>query len=131
MIPAVPRIRLLAAVPVALIAATLAGCGGARPGQAAAREACKAYADTGRHQLATTVRQADAIRGAARSSARRAAAAAPEWRALQRDIEDFYARQLRLSQQSAVGEADAYFAADRRVQADCTAAGEDIGPLRP
>ena len=131
MIRAVTRIRLLAAVSITMGAATLAGCGGTSPGQAAAQEACKAYANTGRHQVATTVEQADAIRTAARSDARRAAEADPTWQALQRDIEDFYSRQRTLSQQTPVSEVNAYFAADRRVQADCTSAGEDIGPLQP
>lgn len=75
-------------------------------------------------------RQADAIRASARADARRAAAADPQWAALQRDIDDFYSRQGTL-QQASEGELDAYFAADRRVQADCTAAGQDIGPLKP
>jgi hypothetical protein len=61
----------------------------------------------------------------------RAADADPEWQPLQRDIEDFYSRQSILSQQTAANEMDAYFAADRRVQADCKSAGEDIGSLRP
>jgi hypothetical protein len=131
MIPAVLRIRLLAALSVTVAAATLAGCGGASPGQAAAQTACKAYANTMRHQVATTVEQADAIRATARSNARRAADADPEWQPLQRDIEDFYSRQSALSLQTAVNEMNAYFAADRRVQADCKSAGEDIGSLRP
>jgi hypothetical protein len=122
--------RLLAAVSIALAATTLAGCG-ADPAQTAAQNACTNYANTMRHQVATTVQQADAIRAAARSAAGRAADADPQWRALQRDIDDFYARQRTLSQQSAVAEVNAYFAADRRVQADCKVAGEDIGPLKP
>jgi hypothetical protein len=131
MIPDVPPLRLIAAVSGTVVAATLAGCGGDSPGQDAARDACRAYADTMRHQVVTTVPQADAIRATARSDARRAADADPAWQPLRRDIEDFYARQRTLSQQSAVDEVDAYFAADRRVQAQCRSAGEDIGPLRP
>src|SRR4051794_15210647 len=115
MIPAVPSSRPVAAVLVAV--AALAGCGGASPGQAAAQDACQAYANAGRHQVATTVEQTDAIRARARSDASRAADADPEWRALQHDIDDFYARQTTLSPQSPVDEVDAYFAADRRVQA--------------
>jgi hypothetical protein len=84
-----------------------------------------------RHQVATTVEQADALRGTARSDARRAAAADAEWQALQRDLEEFFSRQGALPQQATVEEVNAYFAADRRVRADCTSAGEDIGPLRP
>jgi hypothetical protein len=129
--PVVPSSRRLAAAVVAIAAVGLAGCGGARPGQAAARDACKAYADTGRHQVATTEEQTEVIRETARSDAGRAAAADPEWQALQSDIDDFYSQQSALSQQSSADEVEAYFAADRRVQADCDAAGEDIGPLRP
>ena len=127
MMPAVPRSRVLAAV----VALGLAGCGGASPGETAARSACTAYANTLRHQVATTVEQVDAIRETARSDAGRAADADPRWQALQRDIEDFFARQGTLAQQSSVDDVDAYFAADRRVQADCADAGEDIGPLHP
>lgn len=123
-----PMRPLAAAV---VVAAALAGCGSTSPGQAKARDACAAYANTMRHQVATTVQGAAAIRATARSDARRAAAADPRWRPLQRDIEDFFSRQGTLSQQSEVTEVDAYFAADRRVQADCAAAGADIGPLRP
>ena len=125
------RIRLLTAMSITIAAASLAGCGGASPGQAAAQDACKAYANTMRHQIATTVEQADAIRATARSDARRAADADPKWQPLQRDLEDFYSRQSTLSQQTAVNEMNAYFAADRRVQADCKSAGQDIGSLRP
>ena len=122
---------MFAAGAIGMVTATLAGCGGASPGQAAAQDACKAYADTMRHQVATTVEQADAIRATAQSDARRAADADPEWQPLQRDLEDFYSRRTALAQQAAANEVDAYFAADRRVQADCTSAGQDIGPLRP
>ena len=120
---------LLALVPPVL-AVALVSCGGDAPGQAAAQEACAAYADTGRHQVATTVAGADAIRATARKDARSAASADPTWQALQRDIEDFYSRQATL-QTATVEGMDAYFAADRRVQADCVAAGRDIGPLKP
>jgi len=58
---------------------------------------------------------------------RHAAAADPRWRPVQRDSDDFYP-----SDPAGSAEAlDARFAADRRVQADCASAGEDIGPLRP
>ena len=76
------HLRLLAAVSVTVAAAALAGCGGTSPGQTAAQEACKAYANTGRHQVATTVQQGDAIRATARAEARRAADADPRWQAL-------------------------------------------------
>ena len=94
MISTVTRIHVLAAVSVTVAATALAGCAGAIPGQAAAQNACQAYASTGRHQVATTVAQGDAIRATALSDARRAAEADPRWQALQRDIEDFYSRDL-------------------------------------
>ena len=128
--PAVRRFRLLAAaVSVAGAFLGVAGCGES-PGQAAAQDACRAYANTGRHQVATTLEGADAIRASAQADARRATAADSRWAALERDIADFYSLQSRLQQASA-DELDAYFAADGRVQADCKAAGEDIGPLKP
>lgn len=124
-------LRVLAAAASIVVAALgVAGCGGS-PGKANAQAACRSYADTGRHQVATTTQQADAIRASARADARRAAAADPQWAALQRDIDDFWSRQSTLQQSSTSDEVDAYFAADRRVQADCKAAGEDIGPLKP
>ncbi len=126
MVPA----RLFSAVPVALVVLTLAACGGSSPGQVAAQQACTAFADTGRRQAATGVEDADAIRATARADAGKAAAADPEWHALQRDIEDFYARQTKLQTATEADMRD-YFAADRRVQADCAAAGRDIGPLEP
>ncbi len=90
-----------------------------------------AYAKTLRHSVATTIEQIDAIRQTARSDAGRAADADPRWQALQRDMEDFFARQGTLAQQTSADGVDAYFAADRRVQSDCADAGEDIGPLHP
>jgi hypothetical protein len=128
----VTRTRLPAVVSTTVATGTLAGCGGATPGQTAAQAACQAYAGLMRHQAATTVEQADAIRATARSDARRAADADPAWRALQRDIDDFPGRQSALSQHSAVDEVDAYFAADRRVQADGRSArGGHRSPPRP
>jgi hypothetical protein len=124
------RARSLAAVPVALVVLSLAACGGSTPGEAAAQDACLAYANTGRHQSATSVEAVDAIRATARADARKAAAADPEWDALHRDIEEFYSRQETLQTATEAEMAD-YFAADRRVQADCEAAGQDIGPLQP
>ena len=116
-------------VPVALVVLMLTACGGSSPGQAAAQQACTAFADTGRQQAATSVEDADTIRATARAEAGKAAAADPEWHALQRDIEDFYARQT--SSRRRPGDMVDYFAADRRVQADCAAAGRDIGPPEP
>lgn len=119
------RFRLIAVAAVAVLG-VLAGCG-TDAAQAAAQKACEAYADTGRHQVATTVAQGESIRSTARSQARRAADGDHRWQPLRRDIEDAFAHAP--SQNGT--DVTAYFAADRRVQADCASTGEDIGPLRP
>ena len=125
------HVLLLVAVPAVTAAAVAAwALAGDGPGQDAARDACTAYANTGRHQVATTVEEADEIRAAAQADADRAAAADRSWRALRRDIGDAFAAQEALPTATA-GEVDAYFAADRRVAADCADAGADIGPLQP
>jgi hypothetical protein len=123
----------------ALVAAlALAGCAGASDGQVAAQAACRAYADTERHQVATTSDQADAVRARARNEAGRAAAEDDVWAGLQKDIDAAYAH---LSASAAAHNADrpdvsvremeAYAAADGRVQDDCADADEDIRPRRP
>lgn len=124
------RLLLIAVAAVATVPA-LGACSSGRPGQSFAQDACTAYANTMRHQTATTVAQADTIRATARDDAHRAAAADVTWATLRDDIDEFFVRQGAFTQQSAVEEANAYFAADRRVQADCAAAGKDIGPLQP
>ena len=122
--------RLVAVVPLAIVAATLAACSGESPGQAAAQGACQAYASFNRHSVATTAAQADAVVATARADADHAATADPAWANLQRDMT--YVFSWRGSVDTATAsQMDAYFAADRRVQADCGSAGEDIGPLRP
>ena len=124
------HVRLLTAALITIAATTLAACGDGSPGQSAAQDACKGYANTGRKQVATTVEGADAIRATVRADARRAATADRSWSALQRDIADAYSGESTLLTATA-SEVDAYFAADRRVEADCKSAGEDIGPLQP
>ncbi len=115
---------------VVLVPTALAGCGSSVPGQAAAHDACTAYANTGRHQVTTTAAGAEAIRAQAQSAAQRAASADPRWQPLQRDIEEVFTRSRTLST-ATDAEMDAYFAADRRAQADCRASGQDIGDLVP
>jgi hypothetical protein len=120
---------------VLVVALALAGCAGASDGQVAAQAACRAYADTERHQVATTSDQADAVRARARNEAGRAAAEDDVWAQLQKDIDAAYAH---LSASAAAHNADrpdvsvqemeAYAAADGRVQDDCADADEDIGP---
>ena len=123
----------------ALIAAlALAGCAGASDGQAAAQAACRAYADTERHQVATTPDEADAVRARARNEAGRAVAEDDDWAGLQKDSVAAYAH---LSASAAAHNADrpdvsvqeleAYAAADGRVEDDCADADEDIGPRQP
>lgn len=123
--------RALVTLSVIVVATLLNGCAGDRPGQDAARAACSAYADTLRHQVATTVPQTDLIRARARSAADSAAQADTAWRPLRRDILDFFARQHALALNAPASDLAGYFAADRRVQSDCRSAGRDIGPLRP
>ena len=124
------RSRLLTGVPFAIVAATLAACGSGGPGQATAQGACKAYANFSRNGSITTAAQADAVVATARGDADRAAAAEPAWAGLQRDITYVFSWRGKFDTATAT-EMDAYFAADRRVQADCQSAGENIGPLRP
>lgn len=120
----VARIRSLTAASVVLVTAALVGCA---PGHAAAQDACQAYADTTRGSVVIkTFADAEAIRARAQSDAAHAASADARWQPLRNDIQDAYGH---LNKMEVNGEADAYFAADRRVQADCKAAGADIGDL--
>jgi hypothetical protein len=121
----VARIRSLTAASVVLVVAALAGCA---PGHAAAQDACQAYADTTRGSVVIkTFADAEAIRASAQSEAAHAASADARWQTLRKDIQDAYSHLNKMALNN--GEADAYFAADRRVQADCKAAGADLGDL--
>jgi len=120
----VARTRSLAAAAVVLVTAGLAACA---PGHAAAQDACQAYANTNRRSVAKTFAETEAVRARAQSEAAQAASADARWQALQNDIRDAYSHLNKMALNN--GEADAYFTADRRVQADCTAAGADIGDL--
>jgi hypothetical protein len=127
---AVAQTRRLAVAVVVLLTGAFAACGGPVPGQAAAHEACRAYADTGRHQVATSATGAEALRTQALSAAQRAASTDSRWQPLQRDIEEVFTRPRNFAT-ATEADMDAYFAADRRVQADCQASGQDIGDLLP
>lgn len=70
-----------------------------------------------------------AARVEAKRDALRAAIADAGWRTLQREIQDAYTLTSFVSATNE--EMDAHFAADRRGQADCRAAGQDIGDLVP
>jgi hypothetical protein len=118
----VPHTRALTAAAIVLVTAALAGCGSSAPGQAAARHACKTYAKTGRYQVADID-----VRAKVQSDAQRAASADARWQTLLNDIRDAYTGVHLLP--SATN--DDYVAVDRRVEADCKAAGEDIGDLPP
>jgi hypothetical protein len=125
------------AVPVAAVGAVLTGCANATPGQSSAQAACTAYANTGRHQVTTTVQATEALRAQARSAASSAAAADGRWATLQPDISAAYAQASTLAGVHNSGQTidasgmQAYFDADQRVQRDCKSAGKDIGPLQP
>ena len=127
-----------AAVALVALAFAVAGCAGASAGQTAAQAACQAYADTERHQVATTSDEADAVRARARNEAGRAAAEDDVWAGLQKDIDAAYSH-LSASAEAhnadrpdvSMQEMEAYAAADGRVQDDCADADEDIGPRRP
>ena len=132
--------RSLTAAAVVLVAAALTGCGSTAPGQVAAQDACKTYANTTRGQVPempalpsgwwTTAAGVEAVRARAQSDALRAASADARWQTLQNDIQDAYTL-VRAGAATNNEELTAYFAADRRVQADCKAAGQDIGDLTP
>jgi hypothetical protein len=119
--------------PIAVLAVclVLAGCGNSRADDAA-QAACRAYGDN-----PTTSAERSELRATATGQAHRAAEADESYAALQRDIADAWSRSDAMaaahnSGQEFTGEdLDAYFAADRRVRADCADAGEDLGPLRP
>jgi hypothetical protein len=121
----VVRLAPLLALAVCLV---LSACA-ATPGKRAAQAACDAYGNT--------AVKGDAPRAAAQKDADLAAASDPSWAALQRDIRAFYAHaDANTAAQNAgrtvtAQQSDAYFAADKRVRADCASAGRDLGPLKP
>ena len=133
-------IRSLTAAAVVLVTAALTGCGSTAPGQVAAQDACKTYASTTRGQVPempalpsswwTTAAGVEAVRARAQSDALRATSADSRWQTLQNDIQDAYGL-VRMGAATDNEKLTAYFAADRRVQADCKAADQDIGDLLP
>jgi hypothetical protein len=121
-----------------LVGLSLCACAGPSPGLDAAQAACRAYADTGRHQTTTTLEGVEALRAEARDQAERAAAEDDAWAPLQSDIHAAYTHQASSADAGNAGdveesarELEAYFAADDRVRADCADADEEIGPLLP
>ncbi|MBN9374341.1 MAG: hypothetical protein J0I40_02900 [Cellulomonas sp.] len=78
----------------------------------------------------TTAAGVEAVRAKAQSDALRATSADARWQTLQNDIQDAYSL-VRMGAATSNERLTAYFAADRRVQADCQAAGQDIGDLTP
>ena len=109
----------------------LASCGD-EPGDDAARAACEAYG-----RAPSGVEDAATLRTTAQEHAQRAAEADDTYAALLRDLDDALSRAQAMAAAHNAGRAlsggqvDAYFAADEQVRADCAAAGNDIGPLRP
>jgi hypothetical protein len=79
----------------------------------------------------------DAPRAAAQKDADLAAASDPAWAALQRDIRTSYAQADANTAAHDAGrtvttqQLAAYVAADKRVRADCTSLGRDLGPPKP
>ena len=119
--------RLAPALALA-VCLVLSACA-APPGKRAAQAACDAYGNT--------AVKGDAPRAAAQKDADLAAASDPTWAALQRDIRAFYAQADANTAAHDAGrtvtaqQLDAYFAADKRVRADCASVGRDLGPLKP
>ena len=109
----------------------VAACGGPG-GQAAARSACVAYGST-----PTNLEMAEAIAATAEKDAALAVSSDSTWTALQRDLAAASARAAANAAAQRAGhpvpgaDMQAYFAADKRVRADCKAAGEDLGTLKP
>jgi hypothetical protein len=125
-------LRLPAAASASAVLAVLTACGAGTPGQSAAGDACRAYANTGRQQGGDTVAEVDAVRATARADARLAAGADQSWTDLRTDIDEAFARERQLADATTdVRLLNAYFAADRQVEADCRSTGHEIGPLRP
>jgi hypothetical protein len=118
--------------PIAVLATCLllTACGNG-PADDAAQAACRAYGDN-----PTTSAERSELRATASEQAQRAAAA-DSYAALPRDMADAWSRNDAMAAAHNSGQVvsgedlDAYFAADKRVRADCADAGEDLGPLRP
>jgi hypothetical protein len=109
----------------------LASCGG-DPGDESAQAACEAYA-----QAPSSLDENAQLRTTALERAQRAGEANESYAALQSDMQDAWARSDAMATAHNAGRSvsghqlDAYFAADKRVRADCADAGADIGPLEP
>ena len=116
------------AVAVCLV---LASCGGDL-GDEAAQAACEAYA-----RAPSSLAESAELRTTALERAQRAGEANESYAALQSDMQDAWSRSDAMATAHNDGKSvsghqlDAYFAADKRVRADCADAGADIGPLKP
>ena len=108
----------------AVLCVGVSACAG-DPGDEMAQAACRGYAATPPDRATVDER------------AKRAAEANEAYAPLQRDIDDAWSRMAAMaSTHNSGGEVsaedlDGYFAADRRVRADCADAGADLGPLKP
>lgn len=101
------------------------------PARREARAACTAYAEvSGRHQVASTRTQEEAFTGATLSHSRTAASLDVHWAPLLTDIKT-YLRLGRILPRASEAQSGQYFAADRRVEGDCSLAGRSIGDLEP
>jgi hypothetical protein len=116
--------RLAALGVAALVALVVTACGG-DPGDEMAQAACRGYAASPPDR--TTIDE----------RAKRAGEANETYASLRGDIDDAWSRMDAMAAthnsggQVSARDLDAYFAADKRVRADCADAGEDLGPLKP
>jgi hypothetical protein len=108
----------------AAVCVVLSACGDDR-GVELAHAACRAYAHT------------PPDRATADERASRAGEANESYASLRRDMGGAWTRSDAMvtaqnsGQEASADDLNAYFAADKRVRADCKDAGADLGPLRP
>jgi hypothetical protein len=123
--------RFIVPVVAVAVCVVLASCGG-DPGDEAAQAACEAYA-----RAPSSLDENAELRTTALERAQRAGEANESYAALQSDMQDAWSRSDAMATAHNAGQPvsgrqlDAYFAADKRVRADCADAGDDIGPLKP
>ena len=129
--------RAAAGVLAGVFALLSSGCATtAVPGQEQARAACLDYRNTGRVQTTETLADFEAVVREAIRQIREASATNSQWSRLGDDMQAAFAfkaqaARSRTATQPTPEEWNRYFALDRRVQAECADAGQDIGDLRP
>jgi hypothetical protein len=116
---------------VAALCHVLTGCG-AGAGDDAAQAACRAYGGS-----PGSIADGIELRTTASQEAHRAAEADAAYGTLPRDMADAWSRSDAMAaahnsgREFSADDLNAYFAADKRVRADCADAGADLGPLKP